>query len=187
MGSQVVSQPQHNFKMRPSTLCLPLLSLLLVAFNLPSSNFTFAITVASAAGTTLLSLTAAQVTTLAALGVLAKIGGIGAGLLLSRNRSRGKRQSDQEKITLEMLTNIEPDDCYKRVICSASTGKVNNEKMIGVLKLMSEDLTVMRAPISKQALKFVEAARYGELRKNVAKCEHRYKCSLPMEIIQQVF
>merc|ERR1712083_790686 len=96
---------------------------------------------------TLLSLTAAQVTTLAALGVLAKIGGIGAGLLLARNRSRGKRQSDQEKITLEMLTNIEPDDCYKRVICSASTGKVNNEKMMGVLKLMSEDLTIMRAPI----------------------------------------
>merc|ERR1712109_299440 len=188
MGSQVVSQPQHNFKMRPSTLCLPLLSLLLVAFNLPSSNSTFAITVAG------LSLTAAQVTTLAALGVLAKVGGIGAGLLLARNRSRGARnrsrgkmQSDQEKITLEMLTNIEPDDCYKRVICSASTGKVNNEKMMGVLKLMSEDLTVMRAPISKQALKFVEAARYGELRKNVAKCEHRYKCSLPMEIIQQVF
>merc|ERR1712046_321992 len=180
MGSQVVSQPQHNFKMRPSTLCLPLLSLLLVAFNLPSSNSTFAITVAG------LSLTAAQVTTLAALGVLAKVGGIGAGLL-ARNRSRGKRQSDQEKITLEMLTNIEPDDCYKRVICSASTGKVNNEKMMGVLKLMSEDLTIMRAPISKQALKFVEAARYGELRKNVAKCEHRYKCSLPMEIIQQVF
>merc|ERR1711915_116000 len=106
MGSQVVSQPQHNFKMRPSTLCLPLLSLLLVAFNLPSSNSTFAITVASAAGTTLLSLTAAQVTTLAALGVLAKVGGIGAGLLLARNRSRGKRQSDQEKITLEVHVRV---------------------------------------------------------------------------------
>merc|ERR1711874_50440 len=122
---------------------------------------------------------------LPALGVLAKLGGLGAGLALSRRR--GKRQVDQEEITLEMLTNIEPEDCYKRVICSASTGKVDNEKMRNVLKVFSEDLTIMRAPISKQALKFVEAARYGEFRKNVAKCEHRYQCSLPMEIIQQVF
>ena len=36
--------------------------------------------------------------------------------------------------------------------------------MRGLLKVMSEDLTIMRAPISKQALKFVEAARYGEFR-----------------------
>merc|ERR1712036_16562 len=117
-------------------------------------------------------------------GSLAKLGELGAGLALSR---RGKRQVNQEEITLEMLTNIEPDDCYKRVICSASTGKVDNEKMRNVLKLFSEDLTIMRAPLSKQAQKFVEAARYGQVRKNVAKCEHRYQCSLPMEIIQQVF
>merc|ERR1712025_1487268 len=60
-------------------------------------------------------------------------------------------------------------------------------KMRNVLKLFSEDLTIMRAPLSKQAQKFVEAARYGQVRKNVAKCEHRYQCSLPMEIIQEVF
>ena len=65
--------------------------------------------------------------------------------------------------------------------------RVDNEKMRNVLKVFSEDLTIMRAPLSKKALKFVEAARYGQTRKNVAKCEHRYQCSLPMEIIQQVF
>merc|ERR1712115_254782 len=97
-----------------------------------------------------------------------------------------KRKVDQEEINLEMLTTIEPDECYKRVICSASTGKVDNEKMRNVLKLFSEDLTIMRAPLSKQAQKFVEAARYGQVRKNVTKCEHRYQCSLPMEIIQEV-
>ena len=147
--------------MHPSHLCLPVLSLLLVLFQLPGDEATFALTLTSAAGATLLSLTAAQVSTIALLGVLAKLGGLGAGLALSR---RGRRQADQEEITLEMLTNIEPEDCYKRVICAASTGKVNNQKMRSVLKLFSEDISIMRAPISKQALKFVEAARYGEIR-----------------------
>ena len=147
--------------MRPSSLCLTLLPLLLVVFHLPADEATFALTLTSAAGATLLSLTAAQVSTIAALGVLAKLGGLGAGLALSR---RGRRQADQEEITLEMLTNIEPEDCYKRVICAASTGKVDNQKMRSVLKLFSEDLSIMRAPISRQALKYVEAARYGEIR-----------------------
>merc|ERR1712153_103786 len=157
-----------SYKMRPSSICLTLLPVLLVVLHLPADDATFAISLTSAAGVSLLSLTAAQVSTIAALGVLAKLGGLGAGLLLSR---RGKRQAGQEEITLEMLTNIEPDDCYKRVICAASTGKVENEKMRSILKLFSEDLTIMRAPISRQALKFVEAARYGEIRKSVAKCE----------------
>merc|ERR1712123_447634 len=175
-----VSALLHSYKMRPSIVCLPLLSLLLV----PGDEATFALTLTSAAGATLLSLTAAQVSTIAALGVLAKLGGLGAGLALSR---RGRRQADKEEITLEMLTNIEPDDCYKRVICAASTGKVDNKKMRNILKFFSEDVSITRAPISKQALKFVEAARYGEIRKSVAKCEHRYQCSLPLDIIQQLF
>ena len=106
--------------MRPSFVCLPLLSLLLILLLVPGDEATFALSITSAAGATLLSLTAAQVSTIAALGVLAKLGGLGEGLALSR---RGRRQADKEEITLEMLTNIEPDDCYKRVICAATTGK----------------------------------------------------------------
>merc|ERR1712153_197109 len=167
-----------SYKMRPSSICLTLLPVLLVVLHLPADDATFAISLTSAAGVSLLSLTAAQVSSIAALGVL------GAGLVFSR---RGKRQADREEITLEMLTNIEPEDCYKRVICAASTGKVDNQKMRNIVKFFSEPQTIMRAPMSKAALKFVEAARYGEIRKNVAKCEHRYQCSLPMEIIQELF
>merc|ERR1711892_354897 len=173
-----------SYKMRPSSICLTLLPVLLVVLHLPADDATFAISLTSAAGVSLLSLTAAQGSSIAALGLLAKLGALGAGLVFSR---RGKRQADQEEITLEMLTNIEPEDCYKRVICAASTGKVDNQKMRNIVKFFSEPQTNMRAPMSKAALKFVEAARYGEIRKNVAKCEHRYQCSLPMEIIQELF
>ena len=42
--------------------------------------------------------------------------------------------------------------------------RVDNQKMRNILKFFSEDASITRAPISKQALKFVEAARYGEIR-----------------------
>merc|ERR1711935_88973 len=91
-----------SYKMRPSSICLTLLPVLLVVLHLPADDATFAISLTSAAGVSLLSLTAAQVSSIAALGLLAKPGGLGAGLIFSR---RGKRQADQEEITLEMLTN----------------------------------------------------------------------------------
>ena len=72
-------------------------------------------------------------------------------------------------------------------IFSIFSFRVDNQKMRNIVKFFSEPQTTMRAPVSKAALKFVEAARYGEIRKNVAKCEHRYQCSLPMEIIQELF
>ena len=94
--------------------------LLIVLLQVPADEATFALSITSAAGVALLSLTAAQVSSIALLGVLAKLGGLGAGLALSRRR--GKRQAGQEEMTLETLANIEPDDCYKRVLCAASTG-----------------------------------------------------------------
>merc|ERR1712106_1172514 len=89
----IVSALLLSYKMRPSIVCLPILSLLLVLLQVPGDEGTFALSITSAAGVSLLSLTAAQVSTIAALGVLAKLGGLGAGLLLSR---RGKRQAGQE-------------------------------------------------------------------------------------------
>ena len=59
--------------------------------------------------------------------------------------------------------------------------------MRNVLRVLSKDNSTMRAQVSREALKFVEAAHYGEARKDVAKCEHRYQCSLTMDIIQLLF
>ena len=56
--------------------------------------------------------------------------------------------------------------------------------MGNVLKLFTEDQGVVNAPLSQ---KFVEAAQYGKSKKDVAKCEERYKCSLPLKIIRQLF
>merc|ERR1719184_283123 len=173
------------------TFCFPLAIALFLLQQVPSSSGTFAITAA-----TLLSLTAAQTTALAAvaiLGIKAKL--LGA-LLLSKGASsrgswrgsrRGKRSADDEEVpTIETFAALEVEDCYKRVICAASTGEVENPQVQNVLALFNP-VQFMQAPLSHKAMKFVEAARYGGSRRSVAKCEHRYTCSLGMDVLQDLF
>ena len=155
--------------------------------QVPTTSGTFAITAGA------LSLTAAQTTALAAvaiLGIKAKL--IGAYLLSQRgsskrgSRRRGKRSAEEEDLSLETFANLEVEDCYKRVICAASTGEVENPQVQNVLALFNPQ-QFMQAPLSHKAMKFVEAARYGGSRRSVAKCEHRYTCSLGMDILQDLF
>ena len=62
--------------------------------------------------------------------------------------------------------------------------RVDNEWMGNVLRLFTEDQDIVKTPLSQ---KFVEAAQYGKIKKDVAKCEQRYRCSLSMQIIQHLF
>ena len=159
----------------PLALCLVLLQ------QVPTTSGTFAITAVSGT-TTLLSLTAAQSTALAAVGLL----GIKAKLLGAYLLSRRGKRSAEEVPTIETLANLEVEDCYKRVICAASTGELKNHQVENVLALFTP-VQHMQAPLSHKAMKFVEAARYGGSRRSVAKCEHRYTCSLGMDLLQDLF
>lgn len=154
--------------------------------QVPPTSSTFAIALTSTAGASLLSLTAAQVSTIAAVGVLAKLAGV-AGILIARRRGRrsAEEEEEEEVVSLEMLPVLEVDDCYKRVICSAASSDVSSPSVRRVLALFSPE-QVMRAPLSPKAGKFVEALRYGRGR-SVAKCEHRYQCSLGMDLLQDLF
>ena len=108
--------------MRSSYLCLSLVATLcLVIFNLDTSEATFAITLGTAGAAAMpVMLTAAEVTTIAAVGMLAKVGAVTAGILGGRKK---RKANIEEKITLEKLVLLEPDDCYKRIFCAASTGR----------------------------------------------------------------
>merc|ERR1712088_313735 len=174
MGS---SHPTPQYKMFRPLFFVPLAIALVLLQQVPTSSGTVAFTLASGT-TTLLSLTAAQSTALAAVAVLGIKAKLIGGYLLSR---RGKRSAEEEVPTIETFANLEVEDCYKRVICAASTGEVQN-----VLALFNHQ-QFMQAPLSHKAMKFVEAARYGGSRRSVAKCEHRYTCSLGMDILQDLF
>ena len=124
--------------MHPSAISL--FFVLLVFLQVQEEEATFAIAIPA------ITLTATQFTALAAFGALAKLGGIGAGLALAsggssrssssrssgyrrythRHSHRGRRDSDEEKITLEKLSTIEPENCFKMVFCATSTGKYDS-------------------------------------------------------------
>merc|ERR1712210_81381 len=182
MGSSLPTARQY--KMFRPLFCAPLAIALVLLQQVPTASSTFAISAVS-----LLSLTAAQTTALAAvaiLGIKAKL--IGAYLLSQRgSRRRGKRSAEEEEVpTIETFAALEVEDCYKRVICAASTGEVENPQVENVLALFNPQ-QFMQAPLSHKAMKFVEAARYGGSHRSVAKCEHRYTCSLGMDILQDLF
>merc|ERR1711936_763188 len=155
MGALLTDQ----LKMKFSVLSLPVFS---IAFLLLLQVHQEAATVALTVGT--LALTAPQVTALAGLAVLTKLSGVVGGVLLSRAlSSRGGRR------------------CYKRIICAAGTGKYYNQKLEGIMSLVTEKGAELRAG------KFVSAAQYGQQHGDVAKCEHRYQCSMDLEIIKSFF
>merc|ERR1711936_251252 len=148
MGS---SHPTAQYKMFRPLFCVPLAIALVLLQQVPTASSTYALTLTTGA-TTLLSLTAAQSTALAAVGLL----GIKAKLLaVALSRRRGKRAADDEVPTIETFATLEVEDCYKRVICAASTGEVENPQVQNVLALFNP-VQYMRAPLSHKAMKFVE-------------------------------
>ena len=181
-------------------------SLLVLLLAVPENEATFAITI-PAISTAAITLTATQVSALAGIALLGKAAGVLTGAALtrafsgnggrsSRRFSRGRREAYEvdyevnekihstldmdEKInsTMEMLVDMEPEHCFKRVFCAASTGQYTNDKLAPILDTLNDQN--LRDSNSR---KFVKAAQNGVLFGDVAKCERRYRCPLTMEII----
>merc|ERR1712024_351587 len=123
MGS---SHPTPQYKMFRPLFFVPLAIALVLLQQVPTSNGTVAFTLTSGA-TTLLTLTAAQSTALAAVAVLGIKAKLIGGYLLSR---RGKRSAEEGEVpTIETFAALEVEDCYKRVICAASTGELEDQQV----------------------------------------------------------
>ena len=130
----------------PLAFTLVVMSLLAL---MPRTDSTFAITATTAAGATVLSLTAAQVTGIAALGVLVKAKALLAGYLLTRNR--GRRSAGNGLIlNLEGLVEEESEHCFKRSFCYAATGK--ERSMAPLLVLLESWLPQVQRPPSSARL-----------------------------------
>ena len=100
-------------------LIISAIPLVLLAFCIPSAEFTFPLVVGTAT-----ILTAQQLSALFAVGLLAKIGGIlGGGILAAKSR-RGRREATNEEIfNIETLVELEEEQCYKRLFCAAASGE----------------------------------------------------------------
>merc|ERR1711981_592364 len=164
-----------KLKMRVSVCSLPVLSTALILLlqvhqdmaTFPAAPAVPAIPAIGAAGAAGgIVLTGPMVAGLAALAVLTKLSVVATGVLVSRvlNRggrgpARGKRSLESKELelelTLNMLVEMESEHCYKRIICAANTGKYYNQKLDGVMGLINEKASDLRAS------KFLAAAQYG--------------------------
>merc|ERR1712212_1288295 len=112
MGS---SQPTAQHKMFRPLFFVPLAIALVLLQQVPTASGTFAITAVSGA-TTLLSQRGSS----------------------RRGSRRGKRSAEEEEVPpIETFAALEVEDCYKRVICAASTGEVENPQVQNVLALFN--------------------------------------------------
>merc|ERR1711892_587965 len=132
--------------MNPQSPLFFALVVLAMMVQMPCTDSTFAIAV-----TSILSLTAAQVTGIAALGVLVKAKALLAGFLLTRNRGRRSAEIGIT-LSLEGLVEFEKEHCYKRSFCYAATGQ---ERTMAPLLVL---LAGCNAATSPKAAKFCEAA-----------------------------
>ena len=77
------------------------------------------------------------------------------------------QQQEGVALSLEQLAAMEVDDCYKRLFCVAATGRVTESSLTSLLQLVesgAEATTTLTAPLSKQAERIRDSARYGDSR-----------------------
>merc|ERR1712243_248281 len=196
VGISSVSEALNSSKMFSSSLSLVAFVVLLQVVPNYSTIATLALT--TTAGS-IITLTGAQVAGIAGLALLTKAAGLAAGVLVgralsssssSRSRSRGRREVGENTVdqTLEMLSELEPEECYKRVLCAVETGGYKNDEFKSILVLLRNQY--VRDSFYTQtssSSKFLEAARYGKVTGEIAKCEYRYQCSLDLQTIQSIF
>ena len=130
---------------------------------------------------TAVTISAASATSLALLGGVAVLKGLVLGAALA-GRRHGKRSAEEssEDAAFAILTNSEPAQCYRRLVCDMAAGAIPDEGKI--LSLFNKDVS----PVSPK-FDYVSAAKVGKLVKNAALCEVRYSCPLSTQEIAKLF
>merc|ERR1712170_72579 len=186
MGSCQIISSQNN-KMSHSVISVTFATclLLLAVFHVPHVQATVPLVVGTAT-----ILTAEQFSAIFAIGLAIKAISLKANLIAASSRGRGRRAAEisaQEIFDIETLVELEEEDCFKRIFCAAATNKVKNVNVNGILDLLERDLSQLQAPLSRGAEKFLSAASYGKLSRNVDKCENRYQCPIKLDMVQTLF
>ncbi len=113
------------------------------------------------------SLTTGGALALAGLAVL-KLGALAA-FAASR---RGKRAAlDNEDSVFAIAAQLEPAQCYRRLICELATGKLPRSENDVLLNLFQGETAIQDVKFE-----FSTAAKVGKLVKDITACEVRYSC-----------
>ena len=150
----------------------------------------------------------AQIATIIGAGIVAKAiwvkgialaaiaGGIGAGVgsgafFGGRGNGYHKRQAEQESLPYEdvafaMLAHqesAEPEQCFRRLICTLATGTMKPSEFDVIPTFLSKKEVSIESP----EFEYTTAAKLGGKSKNVQACELRYSCPLSAKEIRSLF
>ena len=112
------------------------------------------------------------------LGGVALLKGLALGAVVVRRGKRSAESSDDAAFAI--LTNSEPAQCYRRLVCDMAAGAIPDEGKI--LSLFNKDVS----PVSPK-FDYVSAAKVGKMVKNAGACEVRYSCPLSTAEISKIF
>jgi len=141
------------------------------------ADATFVIGTVAATTAGAVTLSSASVASLGLLGGIVLLKGLLLGAIAAR---RGKRsaESDQDA-AFAVLSNSEPAQCYRRLICDMAAGAIPDQDKI--LSLFASDVS----PISPK-FEYVTAAKVGKIVKKSGLCEVRYTCPLNTDEIAKL-
>merc|ERR1712064_234602 len=86
-----------------------------------------------------------------------------------------------------IISQLEPAQCYRRVICDVASGKMPADESDNVILAPFEGASVKDADITSQSFDFLVAAEAGRTFKSVEKCELRYSCPLSAGQLREIF
>ena len=165
------------------------IALALVACSIESSLAIFFATTAgtTAATTTTLSLTGGTGTALALGGGVLLLKGLAVGALAlaaaSRNRRSAPATETEEDAAFAVIAAVEPQNCYKRLICDLATGKMEKGTNDVLLKLFQREAAGIESP----KFDYNIAATLGKQIRSVDMCEVRYSCPLSGADMNKLF
>lgn len=140
---------------------------------------TFIIGTTAAVTGTAVTLSSASVASLGLLGGVVLLKGLVLGAAIAARRGKRSAESDQDA-AYAVLTNSEPAQCYRRLICDMAAGAIPDQDKI--LSLFNSEVS----PVSPK-FEYVTAAKVGKIVKNSGLCEVRYSCPLNTQEIAKLF
>ena len=112
----------------------------------------------------------------AILGAAALLAALAAGRGGGGRRHRGKRSIEEQRnleLELAVLSQIEPEQCFRRLVCDLATGRMppSQNDIIASLFEEAEGINVTSA-----LFEYAVATKLGKVAKDIASCELRYRC-----------
>ena len=112
--------------------------------------------------------------------VLIKALVFGAALAAAGGKRKRSIDDSADDATFDVLNKLEPDQCYKRLICDLAAGAIPDKD--NIVALFDEEVW-----FQSPKFEYANAAKIGKVVKQSQVCEVRYSCPLSTQEIEKLF